>query len=276
MSTSWHLDPDLADRYADGRVTPVLAASVEQHLITCAGCRGLLSAGVDPARLERVWSEVIERVEDPRRTLLERVLLRVGVGEATARVIAVTPMLRGAWLSGVVVLLALSLLVAHASPRGVLLFVALAPVMPLLGVAAAFGPGLDRTHEIAAASPYSTNRLLVARTGFVAVTALVPAVATAFFLPGDHWISVAWLLPCVALCTVSLAAARFVPIHLSALGMAGLWVVLVALRLSVQGSATPPGEAVALQVVSLAVITVAAWSVLTHRQELSEQLRSNP
>jgi hypothetical protein len=270
---SWHLDSAVADRYAGGEVTPVLAASIEQHLIGCADCRALLH--VDPARLDQVWSEVIETVQAPRPGVLERILLWLGVSGSTARVIVATPALRGSWLSGVVLVLLLALYVAHSSPRGAFFFLVLAPVLPLIGVAAAFGPGIDPTHEFAAASPYSMLRLLVARTTFVVTTTLAPAVAVALFLPGDHWVAVAWLLPSLALTTVSLAATRYVPIHVAALALGLIWIGLRLARLVVHGPSVTTTEAQGLQLVSLAILALAAWSIATHRQDLSERIRRN-
>jgi predicted anti-sigma-YlaC factor YlaD len=269
----WHLDAAVAERYADGQMTPVLAASVEQHLITCADCRALLRT--DPARLDRVWSEVIDRVHAPRPSVIERGLHRLGVDPSTARVISATPTLRGSWLTGVVLVLALALYVAHASPRGTFLFLVLAPVLPLLGVAGAFGPSLDPTYEIAAASPYSTMRMLVARTLFVVTTTLAPALAAAFFLPGDHWVAVGWLLPSLALTTVSLAAARHLPIHLSALALSAVWIGAGATRFVAHGADVDATMVQTLQWLSLAVIALAAWNIAAHRQDLSEQLRRN-
>jgi hypothetical protein len=269
----WHLDTGVVERYADGRITPVLAASIEQHLVGCADCRSLLS--VEPARLERVWAEVSEQVHAPHPGVVERSLLRLGARESTARVIAATPALRGSWLGGVVLVLALALYVAHASPRGAFFFLVLAPVLPLLGVAASFGPGIDPTYEMAAATPYSTMRLLVARTSFVVTTTILPALGAALFLPGNHWVAVAWLLPSLALTGLSLAVARRVPIHLSALAMCALWVSVCTARLVTHGATVDATAAQSLQWVSLGVLVLAAWNIATHRQDLSEQLRRN-
>lgn len=269
----WHLDIAIAERYVEGRVTPMLASSIEQHLIGCADCRALLQ--VEPARLDRVWSGVFERVHAPRPNPVERGLRGLGFDESTARVIAATPTLRGSWLSGVVLVLALALYVAHASPRGTFLFLVLAPVLPLLGVAGAFGPHLDPSHEIVAASPFSTMRLLVARTTFVVATTLLPALTAAVFLPGDHWLAVAWLLPSLALTSVSLAAARHFPIHVSALGISAVWIGLCSSRLVTHGPTVGTSAVEGLQWASLVVIGLAAWSITTHRHDLSERLRRN-
>ena len=108
--TEWHFDQELAGRYVDGRVGSILAASMEQHLLQCSACRGLLQPAVPADRLDRVWEEIVERVEAPRTGLLERALSHVGVDEATARLVAVTPSLRVSWLTGTTVVLVLALL----------------------------------------------------------------------------------------------------------------------------------------------------------------------
>ncbi|MBO9521455.1 MAG: hypothetical protein J7518_07950 [Nocardioidaceae bacterium] len=262
--SEWHVEAELAGRYAAGAVTPVLAASIELHLVGCAPCRGLLE--VEPARLDRIWDEIVEEVTAPRPVLLERLLRRIGVSEATARVVATTPTLRGSWLSGLVLVLGLALYVAHASPRGTFFFLALAPVLPLLGVAGAFG--LDPAREVAGATPYSAMRLLVARTSFVVATTLLPALAAALFLPGDHEVSVAWLLPSLAMTTLSLAAAHWVPVTHAALGMTALWVAICTTHWIASGTVTASlAEARVLQAVSLVVLVVAGASVVRHRQD---------
>ena len=92
-TTPWHLDGELAGRYATGVLGPVLAASVEQHLVACAHCRSLLADHVDTPRLDRVWNDVLERVEAPRRTLLER-LLGVPAGTVKTRMMRARRALR--------------------------------------------------------------------------------------------------------------------------------------------------------------------------------------
>ena len=122
MTIDWHLDTELAQRYADGEVGTVLAASVEQHIVACARCQALLVPAVDSVRIDRVWAEVLERVEAPRISLFERSLRRLGVSDDTARLIALTPSLRGGWLSGVALVLTLALFVSRSGPHGIAFF----------------------------------------------------------------------------------------------------------------------------------------------------------
>jgi hypothetical protein len=273
--TTWHLDRDLADRYTDGRVGGALAASVEQHLVACADCRGLIRpASLDTVRLDAVWSEVLEQVEAPRVGLLERLLRTVGVSGSTARLVAATPTLRGAWVIGVCVVLLLALVASHASPRGTAVFVALAPVLPLAGVALAFNPRTDPFLELAAASPYSLLRLLLARTAFVVGSTLLPAALLTPLLPDDRWLTVGWLLPALAMSTVVLALAHRVEPFLSATVLAGGWLALSAWRMTL-GTSLLVEHTSLVQIVSAVAFAVAAAHLVTHRHDLVPSRRSH-
>jgi hypothetical protein len=273
--TTWHLDRDLADRYTDGRVGGTLAASVEQHLVGCAGCRGLLRpSDLDAARLDTVWTEVLEQVETPRVGLVERLLRGIGVSGSTARLVAGTPTLRSAWVVGVCVVLLLALLASHASPKGTAVFVALAPVLPLAGVALAFNPRTDPFLELAAASPYSLVRLLLARTAFVVGTTLLPAALLTPLLPGDRWLTVGWLLPALAMSTVVLALARRIEPFLSALVLAGGWLALSTWRMSI-GTSLLVEHTTLVQLVSVVAFAAAATHLFTHRHDLVPSRRSH-
>ncbi len=262
--TSWHLERELAERYSTGQVGPVLASSVEQHLVGCAACRGLIRA--DESRLDAVWSEIIETVEAPRTGLVERALRGLGVHDSTARLVAATPSLRGAWLTAVCVLLVIAFLAAHASRNGTLVFVALAPVLPVVGVALAFGPQSDPTLEVAAASPYSLIRLLAARTSFVVATTLLPTAAVSFFVPGQGWLTIGWLLPSLAMCSVVLATARRIEPHLSASALSAAWFAVIVWS-AARDTSLLVDHGVVVQVLSVGVLLAAAWSLATHRLE---------
>src|SRR5690242_12367313 len=106
--TGWHLDPEAIRRYAQGAAPPELAASTEAHLMKCAACRGLILPHVDTRRADTIWHEVVDRVDAPRRSGPERMLVRLSVGESTARLVAATPTLRGPWLLAVAGVLTLA------------------------------------------------------------------------------------------------------------------------------------------------------------------------
>src|ERR1700742_4521519 len=115
--TAWHLDPEAIRRYAQGSAPPGVAAAAEAHLMRCAACRGAISSYVDARRVETIWREVGDRVDAPRRSRSERMLTRLGVGEATARLVAATPTLRGPWLLAVAGVLALTAWAAQVDDR---------------------------------------------------------------------------------------------------------------------------------------------------------------
>jgi hypothetical protein len=226
--TVWHLDPDAIRRYSQGAAPPELAASAEAHLMKCAACRGGVSSYVDVRRVAAIWHEVADRVDAPRRSWPERMLARLGVGEATARLVAATPTLRGPWLLAVAGVLALAAWTAQVDERFVPMFLVVAPLGPLAGVAVAFAGGLDPTREIGLAAPYSGLRLLLIRTAAVlAVT--VPIVAAAgIALPGSNWLAAAWLLPTAGLTCAALAlTARMTPV-VAVGAVAAAWVLVTA------------------------------------------------
>ena len=77
-----------------------------------------------------------------------------------------------------------------------MLFLLVAPLLPLAGVAAAYGPLVDPAYELALAAPLGSLRLLLLRA--VAVVAVDDAARRwprALALPGLDWTAAAWLLP---------------------------------------------------------------------------------
>lgn len=226
MST-WHLDVETARRYAAGQSGQPLAASAEAHLTACAQCRALLVPMVDRGRLDAIWEEVVERVDAPRPGPAEGLLRRLGLRPDTARLLAATPSLRVSWLLAIATVLAFAVLAADAGPRGTLMFLTLAPVLPLAGVAAAYGPQVDPLHELAAAAPFPAFRLLLLRAATAVTTTAVLAGVGGLFLPGADSLAAAWLLPAIALTLLTLAlSVRLEPVHAAA-GLALVWFVAV-------------------------------------------------
>ena len=146
MSTGWHLDQDLVRRYVAGEANAVLAASVEAHVVACGECRRLLAPAVDARRLDAVWAEIADTVDTPQAGLFERLLHLLGVRADTARLLAATPSLRIPWLAAVAAVFAFAALAAGLAPQGQLLFLTVAPLAPVAGVALAFGRAGDPTY----------------------------------------------------------------------------------------------------------------------------------
>lgn len=199
MSTSWHLTRDQLHQYANHTADGVTAMSAEAHLTHCARCRSLLPA--DEAWLDRSWADLRDVVDQPRRGPVESLLTAIGLRESTAKLLAATPQLYRAWLAATVLVLAMALTVAHELPRGSLLFAFTAPIVPLIGVALAYGRGVDPAHSLASVTPLAGYRLLFMRTAAVLVPALTLCTVAAFLMPSVSTLreAVFWLLPALAM-----------------------------------------------------------------------------
>ena len=226
----WHVDEETLARYAHGRGPLSVGASVEAHLLSCARCRALLTPAVELDRLERLWDDVVERVDAPRPGMVEWLLRLAGVSEDTARLLAATPTLRASWLLAMAAALAFAVFAAIASgvhERGTLLFLTVAPVLPVAGVAVAFHRGLDPAYEIGLAAPYSQVRLLLLRSAAVTAVTCAAALVAGLLLPERALTAAAWLLPALALTSLTLVLARRVDVIYAAGGVGAVWVVTV-------------------------------------------------
>ncbi|CAA9471021.1 MAG: hypothetical protein AVDCRST_MAG67-29 [uncultured Solirubrobacteraceae bacterium] len=225
MST--HVEPRMLEAYAAGDVDAAHAFSIEAHVVECADCQSTISQAVSPARLARVWSDVEDRLDAPRAGPVEAVLTRIGVPGHLARLLAATPSLTLSWLAAVIVVLACGVLLAQQGERGLLVFLCVAALLPLAGVAAAFGRGLDPVYELAVAAPLSSVRLLLIRAAAVLSVTIALAGAAALTLPGLGWSAAAWLLPSLGLTVTSLALCTYVA-PLTAFGtVSTAWIAVV-------------------------------------------------
>ena len=89
-------------------------------------------------------------------------------------------------------------------------FLLAAPLAPVLGVAAAYGPRQDPLEALIATAPYGRTRLILLRTIGVLVSVLPVTVLLGLAVPGPPWLAAAWLGPALALVPVLLALAAFV------------------------------------------------------------------
>jgi hypothetical protein len=243
----WHASQDMLAAYAAGEAGGAAAWSVEAHLAECARCRSALSAHVDGERLARNRSVLLVRAAIGDGGLVRRVLSRCGLPDHVLRLLAATPSLRRSWLLSVMAVLSviavLAVVAGEAAAvrygqipavgpgrlagypgRDVLaLFLLLAPLLVLAGVAAAFLPMFDPACQLAVAAPFSGFTLLLVRSVSALAAALIPVIAAAFVVPGPGWLPVALLLPSLALCAFALAAATVVDPRAAAITAGALW-----------------------------------------------------
>lgn len=225
---SWHATPELLASYARGEADHPTASSLEAHVIGCAACQGGLAALADRERGERVWGEIRAMLDAPRRGPIESLLARLGVSDHRARLLAATPSLSTSWLLAVALSLGFATIAGQQGERGVLVFLVLAVLLPLAGVAAAYGPGIDPTYEVGVVAPISGFHLVLVRAAAVLATTATLAGLAALTLPHVGWTAAAWLVPSLALTVLSLALATYLAPLVAAGSIALGWSVIVA------------------------------------------------
>ncbi|WP_329411364.1 zf-HC2 domain-containing protein [Streptomyces sp. NBC_00704] len=223
---TWHVAEDDLRAYAQGELAPPLLWSADAHLTGCALCRARLAEAVDPVALDAAWERLDAELDAPRPGPVERLLTRLGVADHTARLLAATPVLRRSWLLSVLFLLVTTVLAVRVADRPTL-FLALAPLLPLAGVALSYGPSLDPTYEMAVVAPLHGFRLLMIRTVAVLTAGLVCNGLATLALPAYGLLALAWLLPALALTATGLALSARLGSVLAPTLVGGGWLTLL-------------------------------------------------
>ncbi|MFB4284382.1 zf-HC2 domain-containing protein [Nonomuraea sp. MTCD27] len=222
---SWHIPDDLRERYLEGTLEPALAMSVDAHLGRCADCRAAVP--YDKDWLEASWARLEAELITPRPGLAERFLRHRGVPDHLARLLTATPTLSQAWLAAVVAVLAFAVLAARAQTELLPAFLIVAPMLPLAGIALAYGPRVDPAHELVAATPMSGPRLLLTRATAVLAVSVVLAGLASPLLAAPPGLAAAWLLPALAAASGCLALSNRLPVPIAALTVGGVWLAIV-------------------------------------------------
>ncbi|MFB7595643.1 zf-HC2 domain-containing protein [Streptomyces sp. NPDC056160] len=261
---TWHVADEHLRAYDRGELAPPLLWSTDTHLAGCAACRARLAALTDPVALEEGWARLDAELDAPRPGPLEALLLRCGVADHTARLLAATPVLRRSWLIAVTAVLVMTVAVSDTlrSADSPALFLALAPLLPLAGVALAYGPALDPAYETAVVAPLHGFRLVLLRTVAVLATGLgVNGLAT-LALPGYGLRALAWLLPALALTATGLALTpRLGPVLAPAL-TGGAWTALLLVARATRHGDTPLPQFTAAGQGTAAAVAVLATVLL--------------
>ncbi|MFE7117578.1 zf-HC2 domain-containing protein [Streptomyces sp. NPDC057654] len=226
-----HLGTQALRAYRGGLLRGAALLRADAHLAGCADCRAVLSRYADPARSAATWARLTAERDAPEPGAVERVLLTLRVPGHAARLITATPALRRSWLAGAVLTLLLTLAVAHLgqAASATLPFWVVAPALPVGGVALSFGPRVDPMYEMTVVAPFHGVQLLLLRTVTVVATALVPAVVIAVALPESAGRTLGWLLPSLALTSLTLAlSARIDPV-VAACVVGGAWALCLSL-----------------------------------------------
>ncbi|WNO76628.1 zf-HC2 domain-containing protein [Streptomyces sp. AM8-1-1] len=219
-----HASKRIIDRYARGD-TDIAADelwALEAHLEACGLCRDRLSSAVTAegpavaALVDTVWSGLEPHLAAaaPQQRRRPAWLSRW-----------VTPAMMP-WLAMAVsvTLIALLLDVAGSGPGDVSFVLLLAPVLPVLGVAASWSHGLDPAYELTASVPRAGLYLVLRRTASV-LAVVVPALWVSGWFTGVT--AAQWLLPCLAFTSATLALGGIVGVTRAAVALVGAWAAVI-------------------------------------------------
>lgn len=261
---SWHVDHEVLHEYQTGTVDRVTAVSIEAHVTECADCRRVLL--VDEDWLEQSWAGIADRVEPGSATLVELALTWVGMPAHLARVVSVTPSLRPSWLIAVALTLAFAAVASRVAvqPGSVDPFLVLAPLIPVAGVAVAYGRLGDPAYEMTTATPIDPFRLMLLRaaavTGFAFVVSLILDLVM-----GSGRETGLWILPALALTLSTLALGGYFAMWVAAAASASVWLALVGIFLAQADDRVMAVFGMEAQLVFILVAFVGTWILVQRR-----------
>jgi hypothetical protein len=237
----WHIDPPLLDRYLAGHLDPAGSASIEAHVVACEECRAAIAGQLRDPVLDAAWNTVADRVDTASQPWLVRALRRLGVDDATARLVRATPAFTLSFILATLlsVFLAVAAAMAVGRPSSASLFSVIAPVLPLVAVASGYSSRLDPAQEVVRATPYSQYRLVALRTVVVLVPCLVAGTLLGLALPGPWYQAITWLLPGLALSALAFALLGRISAVVTAtvLGLTWTYIAVVWARVADDGLA---------------------------------------
>lgn len=235
---TWHVPDEMLHEYLTGRVAGADAWSVEAHLTECERCRDALAVAHPTtvpdraAALDETWAAIAAELPKQPAPVAR------GTRRREVRVLlAAGPAARWAWLAACALVLAFAAALGAAGATSTPWLGIVAPVVPLLGVAASYSTGLDDAYEVIASTPGGGLRLLLLRSAVVlAVTTPVALVGNALTGYGSP---VPWLLASLTLTLLTLAVGSLIGIERAAAAVGFAWLVAVGSTLVEPSGAVP-------------------------------------
>ena len=221
----------------------------------------------DDINLDCVWTSVAAEVWRRHPGWLERTAARLLRSPGLARALLTTPSLLAPWLvSTVVVVGAGALLRLGPGQPAVWL---LAPAVAAVGIACAYGPGIDPAWELCYSMPVSERMVLLTRAVAVFAVNAVLGLAASAASGAAASLTFGWLLPMTAICGLTLAvavAARSATVGAAA-GVAA-WVITVLANRTASGqlTATVTNTETYLPYLAAAACAAAAVAYVTRPQ----------
>ncbi|ONI83807.1 hypothetical protein ALI22I_35775 [Saccharothrix sp. ALI-22-I] len=212
---SEHASAELIARYAAGDDLPGDRLwAVESHLETCELCR-LRLADVAPPQVTALTAAVWAELEPTGAPVRRRRRFAQWATPSFLPWLAMTAfvVLAALFVDGVLPVDALS--------SAVLL---IAPIVPVLGVAAAWSRAMDPAYELVVSTPRAGLQLVLRRT-FAVLVVVLPVLLLGGWVVGAS--PAYWLLPCLGVTSVTLALGGVIGVRRAAVATAASWAVLV-------------------------------------------------
>ena len=160
------------------------------------------SDGID---LGRVWTGIAAEVWQRRPGRVERLAVRLLRSPGLARALLTTPSLLLPWLISTVVIFSVGAMIGVAGGQSLAWL--LAPGIAAVGIAYAYGPGIDPAWELSSSCAVPDRMVLLTRAVTVfalnAALGLLASVASG----AAAALTFGWLLPMTAVCALALAVA---------------------------------------------------------------------
>jgi hypothetical protein len=229
-----HPSADVLRAYVAGHLGPDAAVRVDLHIERCPHCRFTVNEQATEGLADRDEANLLAiagAIDAPRHGIVERGLVALGAPVDTVRLMMATPSLRRSWY--LAVLLAVLFGMAAASPdrpaSSIQIFLGLSPLLPVVGVALAYGPGVDPSYEMTVAAPLSGFRLVMIRSvAVLAASIAIVGVASLLLLPRHTLIVAAWIVPALSLSLVCLALMTVLRPRVAAAVVVAGWLGLLA------------------------------------------------
>lgn len=208
------------------------------HVAGCVDCQARYSLAALDVDLERVWSGVAAEVWSEPVSLVERLAGRLLGSPGLARALVTTPSLVLSWVVASAIVLGIGVVVTRTT--GTAWVALLAPGLAGIGIAYAYGPGIDPAFELSQTMAISDRLVLLVRGLTVFAVYAVLGVLASLFTATASGITLGWLEPmttvsALALATAILARSANVGV---AIGLAGWGLVVLGSAVSTHDLST--------------------------------------
>ncbi|NND73899.1 MAG: zf-HC2 domain-containing protein [Ilumatobacter sp.] len=226
---------------------------------------------IDQARLDANWRAITIELDAPRASRPERALRRIGLPSHVTRLVGATPALRRAWYLAIagVVFVGLAATDADAPRQSVLVLLMLAPLVPVFGIALAYGPNADPAYEMQLATPTRGLRLVAIRSFVVISISAVIVTSVALVSAVARPYAAAWLLPALAVTGTSLMLMTWVSPRRASIAAGTSWFVAVLVAEQTSGALA---AFTAIGQVTASVVAVVSIGVAVRRRSSFDHL----